>query len=122
MFGRTIWSDNVQAKAILNMNNYLYCAGLSKQPMFGRTIWSDDVQARAILLEIFHYLWCAGLSKQPMFGRTIWSDDVQARAIMDIIQEFKLSSVKEGGNFIDQNLFSKITRTILPCTDKEIKG
>jgi hypothetical protein len=37
---------------------------------------------------------CAGLSAQPMFGRTIWSDDIQARAIMDIIQEFKLKSVK----------------------------
>jgi hypothetical protein len=35
-----------------------------------------------------------GLSKLPMFARTVWSDEVQARAIIDILHEFKISSVK----------------------------
>ena len=73
--------------------------GLSKLPMFGRTVWSDDMQAQAIIQYTFYHnlLWLLmilGLSKLPMFGRTVWSDDVQAQAIMDIIQEFKLTSVK----------------------------
>ena len=37
-----------------------------------------------------------------MFGRTVWSDDVLAETITDLIQYFKLSSVKtlgtEGGH------------------------
>ena len=32
-----------------------------------------------------------------MFGRTVWSDDVLAETITDLIQHFKLSSVKTLG-------------------------